>query len=113
MPGIDDIEPMTSAWVYQSAKQITAGVTSSNVALTAGTIAVRLTARGGGIRFRIGALSNNTATDSDHYLAVNTSVYVLIPRRWGAGYVAAKRLSTEIADNVLEISELTNRWMQS
>lgn len=88
-----------------AAKRVAASAGSANTAITAETRAVSIHARGGAIRYAIGATDQVAANNAtSHYLAQGERAEFMIS---DPCWIAAIRASDAGADGVLEITELT------
>ena len=94
----DRVEPLGQAGL---ARQLTAGSTTSNTALTAGVFRISMRAVGADIRFSIGT-GTQTATTSSHFIANGERLDFAIP---GAANIAVLRNGT--TDGTLEVTELS------
>mgnify|MGYP003110944085 FL=1 len=83
-----------------TARQLAAGASSANTALTAGISRVSMRAVGADIRFSIGT-SAQTASASSHFIADGERLELRIPE--GANIAVIRNASTS---GVLELSEL-------
>lgn len=83
-----------------TARQLAAGASSANTALTAGVSRVSMRAVGADIRFSIGT-SAQTASASSHFIADGERLELRIPE--GANIAVKRNASTS---GVLELSEL-------
>ena len=83
-----------------TARQLAAGASSANTALTAGVSRVSMRAVGADIRFSIGT-SAQTASASSHFIADGERLELRIPE--GANIAVIRNASTS---GVLELSEL-------
>jgi hypothetical protein len=84
-----------------TARQLSAGATSTNMVLTSTCQRASLFARGADIRFRIGSGATQTATTNSHWIANGERLDVRLPV---SANIAAIRAAS--VDGVLEISEL-------
>lgn len=84
-----------------TARQLTAGATSSNTALTVGVTRISLYARNADIRYSIGSTSQ-TATATSHFIGQNERLDIGLPRNPN---IAVIRNAT--TDGILEVSELS------
>lgn len=102
-PGITPSSPQHISFLpaFGAAKQLSAGITSDRIGLTANIRGLRLVARGAAVRFTLGTY-NVVADDTDHYLEEGMSI--LISLREGENYAAAIRANS--VEGTLEISEL-------
>ena len=94
----DRVEPLGQAGL---ARQLTAGSTTSNTALTAGVFRISMRAVGADIRFSIGT-GTQTATSSSHFIANGERLDFAVP---GAANIAVLRNGT--TDGTLEVTELS------
>ena len=94
----DRVEPLGQAGL---ARQLTAGSTTSNTALTAGVFRISMRAVGADIRFSIGN-GAQTATTSSHFIANGERLDFAVP---GAANIAVLRNGT--TDGTLEVTELS------
>ena len=94
----DRVEPLGQAGL---ARQLTAGSTTSNTALTAGVFRISMRAVGADIRFSIGT-GTQTATSSSHFIANGERLHFAVP---GAANIAVLRNGT--TDGTLEVTELS------
>lgn len=94
----DRVEPLGQAGL---ARQLAAGSTTSNTALTAGVFRISMRAVGADIRFSIGT-GTQTATTSSHFIANGERLDFAIP---GAANIAVLRNGT--TDGTLEVTELS------
>ena len=94
----DRVEPLGQAGL---ARQLTAGSTTSNTALTAGVFRISMRAVGADIRFSIGT-GTQTATTSSHFIANGERLDFAVP---GAANIAVLRNGT--TDGTLEVTELS------
>ena len=94
----DRVVPLGQAGL---ARQLTAGSTTSNTALTAGVFRISMRAVGADIRFSIGT-GTQTATTSSHFIANGERLDFAIP---GAANIAVLRNGT--TDGTLEVTELS------
>jgi hypothetical protein len=83
-----------------AARQLTAGSTSANTALTAGVFRISMKAVGADIRYSIGS-SAQTATSTSHYIAIGERLDVSVPP--GANIAVIRNGTT---NGVLEVTEL-------
>lgn len=95
---IDRVEPLGQA-MY--ARQLSAGSSSANTALTAGVNRISMRAVGADIRYQIG-LGSQTATSSSHFIANGERLDVAVPSN---ANIAVIRNGT--TDGVLEVTELS------
>lgn len=82
------------------ARQLAAGATSVNTALTASADRISIFARGGAIRFSIGSTSQ-TATGTSHYIASGERLDFRLPDTPNIAVIRADE-----TDCTLEVSEL-------
>lgn len=94
----DRVEPLGQAGL---ARQLAAGSTTSNTALTAGVFRISMRAVGADIRFSIGT-GTQTATTSSHFIANGERLDFAVP---GAANIAVLRNGT--TDGTLEVTELS------
>ena len=94
----DRVEPLGQAGL---ARQLAAGSTTSNTALTAGVFRISMRAVGADIRFSIGT-GSQTATTSSHFIANGERLDFAVP---GAANIAVLRNGT--TDGTLEVTELS------
>ena len=94
----DRVEPLGQAGL---ARQLTAGSTTSNTALTAGVFRISMRAVGADIRFSIGN-GAQTATTSSHFIANGERLDFAVP---GAANIAVLQNGT--TDGTLEVTELS------
>ena len=94
----DRVEPLGQAGL---ARQLAAGSTTSNTALTAGVFRISMRAVGADIRFSIGT-GAQTATSSSHFIANGERLDFAVP---GAANIAVLRNGT--TDGTLEVTELS------
>lgn len=94
----DRVEPLGQAGL---ARQLAAGSTTSNTALTAGVFRISMRAVGADIRFSIGT-GAQTATTSSHFIANGERLDFAVP---GAANIAVLRNGT--TDGTLEVTELS------
>ena len=94
----DRVEPLGQAGL---ARQLTAGSTTSNTALTAGVFRISMRAVGADIRFSIGN-GAQTATTSSHFIANGERLDFAVP---GAANIAVLRDGT--TNGTLEVTELS------
>ena len=94
----DRVEPLGQAGLD---RQLTAGSTTSNTALTAGVFRISMRAVGADIRFSIGN-GAQTATTSSHFIANGERLDFAVP---GAANIAVLRNGT--TDGTLEVTELS------
>lgn len=94
----DRVEPLGQAGL---ARQLAAGSTTSNTALTAGVFRISMRAVGADIRFSIGT-GTQTATSSSHFIANGERLDFAVP---GAANIAVLRNGT--TDGTLEVTELS------
>ena len=94
----DRVEPLGQAGL---ARQLTAGSTTANTALTAGVFRISMRAVGADIRFSIGT-GTQTATTSSHFIANGERLDFAVP---GAANIAVLRNGT--TDGTLEVTELS------
>lgn len=83
------------------ARQLAAGVTSANTALTATCRRASLYARGADIRYQIGTMAQ-TASGTSHYLAQGERVDVRLPSTPNIAVIRAAA-----TDGTLELTELS------
>jgi hypothetical protein len=93
----DHVEPLGKPGL---ARQLTAGSSSSNTALTDGVFRISMRAVGADIRFSIGP-SVQTATTSSHFIANGERLDFAVPPK---SQIAVIRNAT--TDGVLEVTEL-------
>ena len=94
----DRVEPLGKPGL---ARQLAAGSTTSNTALTAGVFRISMRAVGADIRFSIGN-GTQTATSSSHFIANGERLDFAVP---GAANIAVLRNGT--TDGTLEVTELS------
>ena len=94
----DRVEPLGQAGL---ARQLAAGSTTANTALTAGVFRISMRAVGADIRFSIGT-GTQTATTSSHFIANGERLDFAVP---GAANIAVLRNGT--TDGTLEVTELS------
>ena len=94
----DRVEPLGKPGL---ARQLAAGSTTSNTALTAGVFRISMRAVGADIRFSIGN-GTQTATTSSHFIANGERLDFAVP---GAANIAVLRNGT--TDGTLEVTELS------
>ena len=94
----DRVEPLGQAGL---ARQLTAGSTTSNTALTAGVFRISMRAVGADIRFSIGT-GTQTATSSSHFIANGERLDFALPP--GANIAVLRNGTT---DGTLEVTELS------
>ena len=94
----DRVEPLGQAGL---ARQLTAGSTTSNTALTAGVFRISMRAVGADIRFSIGT-GTQTATTSSHFIANGERLDFALPP--GANIAVLRNGTT---DGTLEVTELS------
>ena len=94
----DRVEPLGKPGV---ARQLAAGSTSTNTALTAGVFRISMRAVGADIRFSIGA-GSQTATSTSHFIANGERLDFAVP---GTANIAVLRNGT--TDGTLEVTELS------
>ena len=94
----DRVEPLGKAGV---ARQLTAGSTTSNTALTAGVFRLSMRAVGADIRFSIGS-GAQTATATSHFIANGERLDFALPP--GANIAVLRNGTT---DGTLEVTELS------
>ena len=94
----DRVEPLGKPGL---ARQLTAGSTTSNTALTAGVFRISMRAVGADIRFSIGD-SAQTATASSHFIANGERLDFAVPN---TANIAVLRNGT--TDGTLEVTELS------
>ena len=94
----DRVEPLGQAGL---ARQLAAGSTTSNTALTAGVFRISMRAVGADIRFSIGT-GTQTATTSSHFIANGERLDFAVP---GAANIAVLRNGT--TNGTLEVTELS------
>ena len=94
----DRVEPLGQAGL---ARQLAAGSTTSNTALTAGVFRISMRAVGADIRFSIGT-GSQTATSSSHFIANGERLDFAVP---GAANIAVLRNGP--TDGTLEVTELS------
>ena len=94
----DRVEPLGQAGL---ARQLTAGSTTSNTALTAGVFRISMRAVGADIRFSIGT-GTQTATSSSHFIANGERLDFAVPP--GANIAVLRNGTT---DGTLEVTELS------
>ena len=94
----DRVEPLGQAGL---ARQLAAGSTTSNTALTAGVFRISMRAVGADIRFSIGD-SAQTATASSHFIANGERLDFAVPN---TANIAVLRNGT--TDGTLEVTELS------
>ena len=94
----DRVEPLGKPGL---ARQLAAGSTTSNTALTAGVFRISMRAVGADIRFSIGT-GTQTATSSSHFIANGERLDFAVP---GAANIAVLRNGT--TDGTLEVTELS------
>ena len=95
---IDRVEPLGQA-MY--ARQLAAGSSSANTALTAGVNRISMRAIGADIRYQIGT-GSQTATATSHFIANGERLDVAVPSN--ANIAVIRNAST---DGVLEVTELS------
>jgi len=84
-----------------TARQLSSGGTSTNVALTVGTARISIYARSADIRYSVGAVAQ-TATSSSHYIAQGERLDINVPPQ--APNIAVIQASG--VSGTLEITEL-------
>lgn len=94
----DRVEPLGQAGL---ARQLAAGSTTSNTALTAGVFRISMRAVGADIRFSIGT-GTQTATTSSHFIANGERLDFAVPP--GANIAVLRNGTT---DGTLEVTELS------
>ena len=94
----DRVEPLCKPGL---ARQLAAGSTTSNTALTAGVFRISMRAVGADIRFSIGT-GTQTATATSHFIANGERLDFAVP---GAANIAVLRNGT--TDGILEVTELS------
>ena len=94
----DRVEPLGQAGL---ARQLTAGSTTSNTALTAGVFRISMRAVGADIRFSIGT-GTQTATTSSHFIANGERLDFAVPP--GANIAVLRNGTT---NGTLEVTELS------
>ena len=94
----DRVEPLGQAGL---ARQLTAGSTTSNTALTAGVFRLSMRAVGADIRFSIGT-GAQTATTTSHFIANGERLDFALPP--GANIAVLRNGTT---DGTLEVTELS------
>lgn len=94
----DRVEPLGKPGI---ARQLTAGATTSNTALTAGVFRISIRAVGADIRFNIGS-GAQTATTSSHFIANGERLDFAVPP---GGNIAVLRNAT--TNGTLEVTELS------
>ena len=94
----DRVEPLGQAGV---ARQLAAGSTTSNTALTAGVFRLSMRAVGADIRFSIGT-GAQTATATSHFIANGERLDFALPP--GANIAVLRNGTT---DGTLEVTELS------
>ena len=94
----DRVEPLGKPGL---ARQLAAGSTTSNTALTAGVFRISMRAVGADIRFSIGD-SAQTATASSHFIANGERLDFAVPN---TANIAVLRNGT--TDGTLEVTELS------
>ena len=94
----DRVEPLGQAGF---ARQLAAGSTTSNTALTAGVFRISMRAVGADIRFSIGT-GTQTATTSSHFIANGERLDFAVPP--GANIAVLRNGTT---DGTLEVTELS------
>lgn len=94
----DRVEPLGQAGL---ARQLAAGSTTSNTALTAGVFRISMRAVGADIRFSIGT-GTQTATTSSHFIANGERLDFALPP--GANIAVLRNGTT---DGTLEVTELS------
>ena len=94
----DRVEPLGQAGL---ARQLTAGSTTSNTALTAGVFRLSMRAVGADIRFSIGT-GAQTATATSHFIANGERLDFALPP--GANIAVLRNGTT---DGTLEVTELS------
>jgi len=94
----DRVEPLGQAGL---ARQLAAGSTTSNTALTAGVFRISMRAVGADIRFSIGT-GSQTATTSSHFIANGERLDFALPP--GANIAVLRNGTT---DGTLEVTELS------
>ena len=94
----DRVEPLGQAGL---ARQLAAGSTTSNTALTAGVFRISMRAVGADIRFSIGT-GTQTATSSSHFIANGERLDFALPP--GANIAVLRNGTT---NGTLEVTELS------
>ena len=94
----DRVEPLGKPGL---ARQLAAGSTTSNTALTAGVFRISMRAVGADIRFSIGT-GTQTATTSSHFIANGERLDFAVP---DTANIAVLRNGT--TDGTLEVTELS------
>ena len=94
----DRVEPLGKPGL---ARQLAAGSTTSNTALTAGVFRISMRAVGADIRFSIGT-GTQTATTSSHFIANGERLDFALPP--GANIAVLRNGTT---DGTLEVTELS------
>ena len=94
----DRVEPLGQAGL---ARQLSAGSTTSNTALTAGVFRISMRAVGADIRFSIGT-GTQTATTSSHFIANGERLDFAVPP--GANIAVLRNGTT---NGTLEVTELS------
>lgn len=94
----DRVEPLGQAGL---ARQLSAGSTSANTALTAGVFRISMRAVGADIRFSIGT-GSQTATSSSHFIANGERLDFAVPP--GANIAVLRNGTT---NGTLEVTELS------
>lgn len=94
----DRVEPLGQAGL---ARQLAAGSTTANTALTAGVFRISMRAVGADIRFSIGT-GTQTATTSSHFIANGERLDFAVPP--GANIAVLRNGTT---DGTLEVTELS------
>ena len=94
----DRVEPLGKPGL---ARQLAAGSTTSNTALTAGVFRISMRAVGADIRFSIGT-GSQTATSSSHFIANGERLDFALPP--GANIAVLRNGTT---DGTLEVTELS------
>jgi len=94
----DRVEPLGKPGL---ARQLAAGSTTSNTALTAGVFRISMRAVGADIRFSIGT-GSQTATTSSHFIANGERLDFALPP--GANIAVLRNGTT---DGTLEVTELS------
>jgi hypothetical protein len=83
------------------ARQLAAGATSANTALTSTVRRISVHARGGNIRYSIGSASQ-TASGTSHYIAQGERLDLCVPATPNIGVIRA-----DATDCTLEVTELS------
>lgn len=94
----DRVEPLG---VPSNARQLTAGSTSSNTALTYNTSRISMRAVSADIRFAIGIGSQTASATTSHFIGKNERLDFAVPR--GANIAIIRDASV---DGTLELTEL-------